>query len=134
MKQNIESLGSTMSVSEMRRLLGFKKTEGYWLVHRNCFETRVINGRMRVDRASFEKWYANQVKHKKVNGEPPGEELRQNSFSFRGACGSAGNEGLFVPKRSCNLSKCILTYYYKMGTTGTIPLCGSGERASDPQG
>lgn len=85
MKQDIESLGSTMSVPEMRRLLGLKKTESYWLVHRNFFETRIINGRMRVDRASFEKWYANQTKHKKVNGESPGEKLRQNSFSFQEA-------------------------------------------------
>ena len=26
---------------------------------------------------SFEKWYANQVKHKKVNGEAPGKELKK---------------------------------------------------------
>ncbi|MDD3137663.1 MAG: helix-turn-helix domain-containing protein [Lachnospiraceae bacterium] len=76
-------LKNTMSVSEMRRLLGVKKTESYWLVHRNFFETRIIDGIMRVDIASFEKWYANQVKHKKVTGEPPGEELKKRSYSFR---------------------------------------------------
>ena len=27
----------TMSVTEMRKLLGIKKTESYWLVHRNFF-------------------------------------------------------------------------------------------------
>ncbi|EEC55725.1 hypothetical protein BACPEC_02222 [[Bacteroides] pectinophilus ATCC 43243] len=28
----------TMSVPEMRKLLGIKKTESYWLVHRNFFQ------------------------------------------------------------------------------------------------
>ena len=37
-------LKNTMSVPEMRRLLGVKKTESYWLVHRNFFETRIIDG------------------------------------------------------------------------------------------
>ena len=44
-------LKNTMSVPEMRRLLGLKKTESYWLVHRNFFETRIIDGKMRVDLA-----------------------------------------------------------------------------------
>ena len=42
-----------------------------------------MNGQMRVDIASFEKWYANQVKHKKVNGAEPGAELMKSS----GRCG-----------------------------------------------
>ena len=33
----------TMSVPEMRKLLGVKKTESYWLVHRNFFKTEIIN-------------------------------------------------------------------------------------------
>ena len=49
-------LRNTMSVPEMRRLLGLKKTESYWLVHRNFFETKIIDGKMRVDLDSFEKW------------------------------------------------------------------------------
>ena len=85
MTTTTDNIGSTMSVPEMRRLLGLKKTESYWLVHRNFFETRIIDGRMRVDRASFEKWYANQTKHKKVNGEPPGEELRKEFLFFPGS-------------------------------------------------
>ena len=75
----------TMSVPEMRRLLGIKKTESYWLVHRNFFKTDMIGGRMRIDIESFEKWYANQVKHKKVNGEPPGRELKERTYSFQEA-------------------------------------------------
>ena len=80
----------TMSVPEMRRLLGVKKTESYWLVHRNFFKTELVGGRMRVDVESFEKWYANQVKHKKVNGEAPGKELVRSSYSFREAANLLG--------------------------------------------
>lgn len=80
----------TMSVPEMRKLLGVKKTESYWLVHRNFFKTEIINGQMRVDLESFEKWYANQVKHKKVNGEDPGAELTKKSYSFRDAANLLG--------------------------------------------
>lgn len=80
----------TMSVPEMRRLLGLKKTEGYWLVHRNFFKTEMINGQMRVDLKSFEKWYANQIKHKKVNGEEPGAELKKTSYSFKEAANLLG--------------------------------------------
>lgn len=80
----------TMSVPEMRKLLGLKKTESYWLVHRGFFKTDMIGGRMRIDIESFEKWYANQVKHKKVNGELPGKELRESTYSFREAANMLG--------------------------------------------
>ena len=80
----------TMSVPEMREMLGLKKTESYWLVHRNFFKTEMINGKMRVDLETFEKWYANQVKHKKVNGEEPGAELKKKSYSFREAANLLG--------------------------------------------
>lgn len=79
-----------MSVPEMRKLLGLKKTESYWLVHRNFFKTEIIGGVMRVDIESFEKWYANQVKHKKVNGEAPGKELKKTSYSFQEAANLLG--------------------------------------------
>ena len=45
---------------------------------------------MRVDIESFEKWYANQVKHKKVNGEEPGSELVKGSYSFQDAANLLG--------------------------------------------
>lgn len=80
----------TMSVPEMREMLGLKKTGSYWLVHRNFFKTEVIGGKMRIDIDSFEKWYANQVKHKKVNGEEPGSELIKTSYSFREAADLLG--------------------------------------------
>ena len=78
-----EKKKTTMSVTEMRKMLGLKKTDSYWLVHKNCFETVMVNGKMRIVIESFEKWYANQVKHKKVDGPPPGEELKAYSYSVR---------------------------------------------------
>ena len=74
---------TTMSVAEMRHLLGLGKTDAYWLVHKNRFETILVNGKMRIVKDSFEKWYANQVKYKKIDGSPPGEELRASSYSVR---------------------------------------------------
>ena len=78
-----EKKKTTMSVTEMRKLLGLGKTDSYWLVHKNCFETIMVNGKMRIVIDSFEKWYANQIKHVKVGGPPPGEELRAYSYSVR---------------------------------------------------
>lgn len=75
----------TMSVREMREMLGLGKTDSYWLVHKQCFETILVEGKMRIVIESFEKWYANQTKHKKVNGPPPGEELKEMSYSVREA-------------------------------------------------
>ena len=49
-----------MSVHEMGDMLGLKKTDRYWLVHKNYFRTETLLGKMRVEIASFEKWYANQ--------------------------------------------------------------------------
>ena len=71
----------TMSVREMGRLLGLKKVESYWLVHKEYFDTVLVSGKMRVVIESFENWYAGQVKYRKVTGEPPGEKLRQESYS-----------------------------------------------------
>ena len=71
----------TMSVREMGRLLGLKKVESYWLVHKEYFDTVLVSGKMRVVIESFEHWYAGQVKYRKVTGEPPGEKLRQESYS-----------------------------------------------------
>lgn len=72
---------TTMSVPEMRRMLGLGKTDSYWLVHKQCFETVMVAGKIRIVIDSFEHWYANQIKHKKIDGPPPGEELRAYSYS-----------------------------------------------------
>lgn len=74
---------TTMSVREMGRLLGLKKVESYWLVHKEFFETKLVGGKMRVVIASFERWYDSQIKYHKVTGEPPGKRLRQESYSAK---------------------------------------------------
>ena len=66
---------------EMGKLLGLKKTDRYWLVHKNVFESKEIAGKIRINIASFEKWYANQIKYHKVTGEEPGKELKAWSYS-----------------------------------------------------
>lgn len=78
-----EKKRTTMSVPEMRRMLGLGKTDSYWLVHRQCFETIIVAGKMRVVIDSFEHWYANQIKYKKVDGSPPGTELKAYSYSVQ---------------------------------------------------
>lgn len=70
-----------MTAAEMGELLGLKKTDRYWLLHQHHFEWEEVLGMYRINIASFEKWYANQVKYKKVNGEEPGKELKEWSFS-----------------------------------------------------
>ena len=75
--------GRLMSVSEMGRMLGLKKTDRYWLVHKNYFETQMFLGKIWIVRESFERWYANQVKYRKVRGEEPGAELKGQSYSAR---------------------------------------------------
>lgn len=74
---------TTMSVSEMQHMLGLKKTDAYWLVHKHLFDTIIVEKKMRVVLASFEKWYANQLKRSKVNGPPPGAELKACSISVK---------------------------------------------------
>lgn len=70
-----------MSVRDMGDILGLGKTERYWLIHRNYFQTNMLFGKMWVNVASFEKWYANQVWYHKTNGEEPGRELKVTSYS-----------------------------------------------------
>lgn len=72
---------TTMSVPEMRQMLGLKKTESYWLVHKNFFKTRMIAGKMRINIESFEKWYSCQTHYKKVDGPTPGAALNAVSYS-----------------------------------------------------
>lgn len=73
----------TLSVVEMGKWLGIKKVDAYWLVHKNYFDIVQVAGRMRVVMESFEYWYAGQIKYKKITGEPPGERLKQESYSPR---------------------------------------------------
>lgn len=70
----------SMSVPEMRAMLGIGKTESYWLVKSTTSELLWQNGKMRVMLDSFESWYENQVRYKKVNGEPPRCQLAAHLF------------------------------------------------------
>ena len=81
---------TTMSVSEMQRMLGLGRTESYRLIHMRKFEAVEINGKIRVVISSFEKWYEGQDHYKKVGGPPPGEELRKSSCSVREFAGMIG--------------------------------------------
>ena len=92
----MDNENKTMTVSQMRKMLGLKKTESYWLVHRNFFQTDIINGQMMIDMESFEKWYANQVKHRKVDGPEPGAELTGMSYSFAEVAEMLGVSGAVV--------------------------------------
>lgn len=80
----------SMSVTEMRHLLGIGKTDSYWLVKKNYFETVIIAGKMRVMVDSFEKWYDSQLHYKKVDGTPPGKNWTGITFSVREAADSLG--------------------------------------------
>ena len=73
----------SMSVREMRRLLGLGKTESYWLVKKNYFDTVIIGGKMRVMVESFENWYANQLHYKKIIGEAPGKNWTSITMSIQ---------------------------------------------------
>ena len=73
----------SMSVREMRRLLGLGKMEAYWLVKKNYFDTVIIAGKMRVMIESFENWYANQLHYKKIIGEAPGKNWTSITMSIQ---------------------------------------------------
>ena len=65
---------TTMSVPDLRRILGLGKTATYRLVNKCCFKTYIVFGVMRVDVKSFEEWYEGQFHYKKVSGERPGKK------------------------------------------------------------
>lgn len=73
--------GTTMTVQAMGRMLGLKKTESYYLLHKHHFKTVTINHQLRVVRASFEQWYEHQDKYRKVDGPEPGAMLHTQFYS-----------------------------------------------------
>ena len=82
--------GSLMTVAEMGRILGLKKTDRYWLIHKGLFETRLFLGKTWVVRDSFENWYASQTRYRKVDGEAPGRKLLEHSYGVRDIAGMLG--------------------------------------------
>lgn len=88
---------TSISVREMRQILGLNKVESYWLVHQNRFRTIVAAGRMRIMLDSFEEWYAGQFHYKKVNGEAPGSKWEKTTMSIREAAALLGLQEATTP-------------------------------------
>ena len=78
-----DKVRTTMTVLEMGRMLGLKKTESYYLVHKQYFDTLEIAGSMRIVIDSFETWYASQTKYCKTDGPEPGSALKARSYSVK---------------------------------------------------
>lgn len=55
----------TMSVMEMGRLLGLKKTDSYYVANKGWFKIILVGGKRRIMIDSFEEWYRNQSHYKK---------------------------------------------------------------------
>ena len=103
-----------MTVPEMGKLLGLKKTDRYWLVHKNVFESKEIAGKIRINIASFEKWYANQIKYHKVTGEEPGKELKSWSYSVKEVADLLGvDEYLVYELLKKNQMEAVIVDYWK---------------------
>ena len=103
-----------MTVPEMGKLLGLKKTDRYWLVHKNVFESKEIAGKIRINIASFEKWYANQIKYHKVTGEEPGKELKSWSYSVKEVANLLGvDEYLVYDLLKKNQMEAVIVDYWK---------------------
>ena len=103
-----------MTVPEMGKLLGLKKTDRYWLVHKNVFESKEIAGKIRINIASFEKWYANQIKYHKVTGEEPGKELKSWSYSVKEVADLLGvDEYLVYDLLKKNQIEAVIVDYWK---------------------
>jgi len=77
----INAMRESFSVSELRKKLGIKKTDAYWLLKHRKIETVTINGQIRILKNSFDEWYANQIKYHIIGGPEPGENLKRNSYS-----------------------------------------------------
>ena len=103
-----------MTVPEMGKLLGLKKTDRYWLVHKNVFESKESAGKIRINIASFEKWYANQIKYHKVTGEEPGKELKSWSYSVKEVADLLGvDEYLVYDLLKKNQMEAVIVDYWK---------------------
>ena len=53
LKPVVKGAGSLMTVAEMGRILGLKKTDRYWLIHKGLFGTRIFLGKTWVVRGSL---------------------------------------------------------------------------------
>ena len=80
-KEQEKTVPKGMSVRTMGNLLGLKKVDSYWLVHKNYFRTTKFMGKLCVDVEDFERWYSMQTHYHKVTGEAPGKRLKESYLS-----------------------------------------------------
>jgi predicted DNA-binding transcriptional regulator AlpA len=81
---------TTMSVSETSALLGIQESTLYDLLKKEPFQTMRIDNKLRIEKSSFEQWYAGQFHYKKVAGTPPGEKWTGNTMSVQEAADLLG--------------------------------------------
>ena len=79
----IRSEKDSISIPELRKMLGIGKTESYWLIQNRGIKTFQLRGCMRVRNKDFRDWYDNQTKHRLLQGPPPGRALQETSYSVR---------------------------------------------------
>ena len=72
----------SMSVTEMRKILGIGKTDSYWLVKKGYFETVIIAGKMRVLVDSFEKGMTTSSITERLTALPQGRTGQASHFLF----------------------------------------------------
>lgn len=70
-------------VHELANLLGVGKTESYWILKHREIATIIVKGKIRILRSSFQEWYSHQTKYQIIGGPPPGEALREMSYSVK---------------------------------------------------
>lgn len=73
----------SISIPELRKMLGIGKTESYWILQNRGLRTFIIKGRKRIRKEDFWDWYGKQTKHKLLDGPPPGSVLQKTSYSVR---------------------------------------------------
>ena len=74
---------TTIPVRELREMFGVRKVESYWIIHNKPIKTITVAGKIRIDLASLEEWYAGQFHYKKVNGPPPGAKWTAFTLSVQ---------------------------------------------------
>lgn len=129
-----------MTVPEMGKLLGLKKTDRYWLVHKNVFESKEIAGKKRITKESFQKFLEGQDRYK-LDPSNDYEELaqeqnialanfRRKKLSQTGIRGSNGNIKYLTFDEASYLAKVSRSMINKWADKGkfTVIKVGSRER------
>lgn len=73
----------SISIPELRKMLGIGKTESYWILQNRGLRTFILKGCKRIRKEDFWDWYGKQTKHRLLEGPPPGSALQATSYSVR---------------------------------------------------